>query len=107
MMSMLSGGFGKGRMGLVVKAERGGFSDAEIGEILLPSRRTQRICLEKRGIRVVLEVGWRAGLGQPLTGFKKGPRCLCYHVISFFHHLVGSPGLSELFWTKLAPCLLL
>lgn len=70
MMSMLSGGFGKGRMGLVVKAERGGFSDAEIGEILLPSRRTQRICLEKRGIRVVLEVGWRAGLGQPLTGFK-------------------------------------
>lgn len=61
MVWMLGGGFGKGRMSLVLKAERGGFSDAEIGEILLPSKRTQRICLEKRGIRIVLEWGGEQG----------------------------------------------
>ena len=61
----LGGGFEKGRMGLVLKAGRSGFRLMEkvVCVKVLEWRklerisRTQRVCLEKRRVRMVLQGG--------------------------------------------------
>lgn len=43
-----------------MNSERGIFPDADSGKVLLPTRRTQRVCLEKNGVRILLK-----GDGEP------------------------------------------
>lgn len=75
----LGGGFEKGRMGLVLRAEQSGFfSDGETGMYQSPA--AGEVCLHlrrsslRRGGEDSVGGRWRAyqGWGQPLKDFKNG-----------------------------------